>query len=47
MDLLVLPDGTVRAIYAEDIDLTGSRLRRHQHEPATSSRTPRVAGSPT
>ena len=22
MDLLVLPDGTVRAIYAEDIDLT-------------------------
>ena len=23
MELLALPDGTVRAIYAEDIDLTG------------------------
>ena len=46
MDLLVLPDGTVRAVYAEDIDLDEPRLRRHQPEPAMSNRMPRVAGSP-
>jgi hypothetical protein len=42
MDLVVLPDGTIRAIYAEDIDLTdlGSALiRRASHvEPDSRGR---------
>jgi hypothetical protein len=42
MNLLVLPDGTVRAIYAEDIDLTklGTALiRRASHvEPDSQGR---------
>ena len=46
MDLLVSPDGTVRAVYAEDIDLVPSAAP-DQPRPATSSRIPRGGGSPT
>ena len=42
MDLLILPDGTVRAIYAEDIDLTRigpALIRRASHvEPDDQGR---------
>ena len=47
MDLLVLPDGTVRAIYAEDIDLGLLGSPQSSQEPATSNRTNRVAGART
>ena len=45
MDLLVLPDGTVRALYAEEIDLAdlGSPS---SSGPAMSSRIDRAAGLP-
>jgi hypothetical protein len=42
MDLLVCPDGTIRAIYAEDIDLGllgGASIRRASHvEPDEQGR---------
>jgi hypothetical protein len=42
MDLLILPDGTVRAVYAEDIDLTRigpALIRRASHvEPDSHGR---------
>ena len=47
MDLLVLPDGTVRAIYAEDIDLTRTSAPPSSAGPAMSSRIPTGGGSPT
>ena len=47
MDLLVLPDGTVRAIYAEDIDLTDLGSARHQtSQPCRAGFSGAVAGRP-
>ena len=37
MDLLVLPDGTIRAIYAEEIELDSLGHRRYHLGPAMSS----------